>query len=382
MGEKVDKGFAQLNALNQNLSKISKNIINSFDKDDDWKGGVELCAMAISIFNGVAGCVSAVRAARQHNKYLDELLLLKQEIAQEKLQSIIKIESSVNRAVKSISKLVRKEALSELTLTNVKSDVLDMKLSVMNRTLLIYRTTIYSQLLIRYLHAEYEAWIDGMQYSEVDRPTLFDANVIIVDNLQDCLKGTDCNLDFLSLVHFQKSDILGAQLYLCTDSQLLSLAMLAYGMSMDELTIKKLPKIQESPFSPYLKSNIAYKTYRKSYYKFNYWVKWFNGYVCVFLILLAILTILLSLFTWLNWPGWVEWILGIVVFIMGGIITFGNYETLEKAYQERTNNFCSKAIFEMMSISGYVEIFRPDLDRKSLIAAGFKGAVKGFISFF
>lgn len=36
----------------------------------------------------------------------------------------------------------------------------------------------------------------------------------------------------------------------------------------------------------------------------------------------------------------------------------------------------------MITISGYVEIFRPNLDKKNILKAGFDGAIKGFISIF
>lgn len=379
LGENIDKGFIQLKSINQNINQITNDLLHSVGTTSS----AALISIAFSsIIQSALCCFTSIKEAKQHNKSLDKLLILKQEIAQQKTQSITKIGTSIDKVAQNIRNLIKNEALSKITITDVSKNILDMKLSIMNRTLLIYRNTVYCQLLTQYLQAEYKAWLSGKQYSNIERPTLFNVNTTATKDLNNYLKETGYNLNIPSLFSSQKRDIFGAYVYLSTDSQLLSVYLLDYGMPLNRNEIKKMPKLHNTSLKSFIKSNTAYKTYRSSYYKLNYWIKWFNGYVVVALIIAIILLAIITLFSLTNWWTWIEWTLGIILFFTGSIIVCFNYDYFENSHQRRVENFCLTTRKKMMIISGYIKIFRPNLDKKNILKAGFNGAIKGFINTF
>lgn len=380
LGENIDKGFIQLKFLNKNISQITNDLLRS--TCNATIGAEVATIICSSIIRSVTRCMASIKEAKEHNKSLDKLLVLKQEIARQKILSITKIEASIDNVVKNIGKLIKNEALSKISITDISKNILDMKLSIMNRTLLIYRNIIYYQLLTQYLQAEYEAWLSGKQYSGIERPTLLNVNITATKALNNYLKEIGHSLNIPSLFSSQKRDILGAYVYLSTDSQLLSVCLLDYGMPSDRNEIKKTPKLHNTSLKSFIKSNSAYKIYRSSYYKLNYWIKLFNGYVIVSLIIAVNLLAIIIIFNLTNWWTWIEWTLGTILFFIGSIIACFNYDDFEEYHQRKIKNFCFKTRKKMITISGYVEIFRPNLDKKNILKAGFDGAIKGFISIF
>ena len=373
LGEKVDAGFSQMRETNKSLFKVAAQAV----RYPYLAVGIAMATVALST---VAGVVEKVKAAKAHNSALDKLLVMKKSIANEKLKSVKSLKTIINKVLNRLKSLVVNEAemsFNSSILTDKK--IFTAKRLIMDRTMIIYRTSVYSSLLIEYLEKEYEAWLNDRQYSSMDRPTYLDSNLKILDLLSETGSGT-LSLEQIFEPHGNK--VSGAETYVATDSQLLSCALIITGLDDKHNEITRLPRIQNKLLKRHIKKNQPYKIYRRYYFLRNYIARPLTGNVITGLLISLALVLNYLIFQLFDWAIWLEWLLGVIMTIAEVVIIV--LCKIDEIFDEWHDAMCSKiysACFEKLSKSaGYVKIYKPDLDKKNVVWEGVKGAVQGLIN--
>lgn len=356
LGKTVDVGFSQLSQM----SRQSLIIVSGIVKASRFVRGL---GMAVMAFTAAIGAIERIKAAKAHNKALDELLQIKRKVASEKIASINVLSLRIEHRLSQFEGLIDSEVYFD-DYERLDSNSLIQKLFIMDKTLALYRGALYCKLLIDYLKAEYQAWTDGEQCSSMNRPTYYDCNELLAKRMNK-----------MKSLHGSAS-VNGADVYLVHDSQILSTVLIDYGLRK-KLTIKRAPKVKSPFLRKIIKENPSYKSYCKSAWYMNYVVKVLNEKVLFCLIYLALLTLNYLFFQWVEWYTVIEWILGIIMALVEVIILALCYESLEDFHESWQKKVYTEELNKQLRMAGYVEIYRPDLKKKSLVWEGVKGAVLG-----
>lgn len=356
LGKTVDVGFSQLSQM----SRQSLIIVSGIVKASRFVRGL---GMAVMAFTAAIGAIERIKAAKAHNKALDELLQIKRKVASEKIASINVLSLRIEHRLSQFEGLIDSEVYFD-DYERLDSNSLIQKLFIMDKTLALYRGALYCKLLIDYLKAEYQAWTDGEQCSSMNRPTYYDCNELLAKRMNK-----------MKSLHGSAS-VNGADVYLVHDSQILSTVLIDYGLRK-KLTIKRAPKVKSPFLRKIIKENPSYKSYCKSAWYMNYVVKVLNEKVLFCLIYLALLTLNYLFFQWVEWYTVIEWILGIIMALVEVIILALCYESLEEFHESWQEKVYTEELNKQLRMAGYVEIYRPDLKKKSLVWEGVKGAVLG-----
>lgn len=356
LGKTVDVGFSQLSQM----SRQSLIIVSGIVKASRFVRGL---GMAVMAFTAAIGAIERIKAAKAHNKALDELLQIKRKVASEKIASINVLSLRIEHRLSQFEGLIDGEVYFD-DYERLDSNSLIQKLFIMDKTLALYRGALYCKLLIDYLKAEYQAWTDGEQCSSMNRPTYYDCNELLAKRMNK-----------MKSLHGSAS-VNGADVYLVHDSQILSTVLIDYGLRK-KLTIKRAPKVKSPFLRKIIKENPSYKSYCKSAWYMNYVVKVLNEKVLFCLIYLALLTLNYLFFQWVEWYTVIEWILGIIMALVEVIILALCYESLEEFHESWQEKVYTEELNKQLRMAGYVEIYRPDLKKKNLVWEGVKGAVLG-----
>lgn len=356
LGKTVDVGFSQLSQM----SRQSLIIVSGIVKASRFVRGL---GMAVMAFTAAIGAIERIKAAKAHNKALDELLQIKRKVASEKIASINVLSLRIEHRLSQFEGLIDSEVYFD-DYERLDSNSLIQKLFIMDKTLALYRGALYCKLLIDYLKAEYQAWTDGEQCSSMNRPTYYDCNELLAKRMNK-----------MKSLHGSAS-VNGADVYLVHDSQILSTVLIDYGLRK-KLTIKRAPKVKSPFLRKIIKENPSYKSYCKSAWYMNYVVKVLNEKVLFCLIYLAFLTLNYLFFQWVEWYTVIEWILGIIMALVEVIILALCYGSLEEFHESWQKKVYTEELNKQLRMAGYVEIYRPDLKKKSLVWEGVKGAVLG-----
>ena len=171
LGKTVDVGFSQLSQM----SRQSLIIVSGIVKASRFVRGL---GMAVMAFTAAIGAIERIKAAKAHNKALDELLQIKRKVASEKIASINVLSLRIEHRLSQFEGLIDSEVYFD-DYERLDSNSLIQKLFIMDKTLALYRGALYCKLLIDYLKAEYQAWTDGEQCSSMNRPTYYDCNELL-----------------------------------------------------------------------------------------------------------------------------------------------------------------------------------------------------------
>lgn len=207
--------------------------------------------------------------------------------------------------------------------------------------------------------------MNGFQCSDLDRPTYLDCNKFIVDSVS------------LEMLSEDSKTVSGWQVYCSHDQQLLSILLLEYGFKVEN-KIKRFPKVKNRILRKCLKNNPSYKSYKKDSLWMNCFVKWITGEVLFGASILTIVLLDYLLFRWLDWYLIIEWVLGIALAIGGFVALYlFAYDDFVDMHKRWITELYNKSKNKQLQLSGYVEIYRPDLKKKSLFWEGVKGAFLG-----
>lgn len=375
LGKEVDAGFSQMRELNNAVTELATKVV----RNPKWAGGLMLAGAALS---SVIGAYEGVKAAKAHNEALAKLLVTKRKIAKEKIESIKRLRGIVDHVLDRLKKLVDNEAAGSYDINQIDENIWNIKLSNMDKTMAIYRASLYSKLLVEYLYGEYKAWMNGQQRSRMERPTYLDCNVIIK---KDLASRSDSIREVNHLFKNEDTVIQGNDVYTVNDPHIFSTLLLDYGFNDNEQKkIKSLPKPNTSYLGTKISECESYKTY-KHYLKQQNIADFFSGGMIVFILMIVFIFLDYLLFHWLDWAAWLEWTLGIILGIVGcgAIIAFEAItETFEEMHESNLKDIFSEAMNTQLKAAGYVEIYQPDLDKKNVTWEGVKGLAGGFLSAF
>lgn len=365
LGEEVDEGFAQLGSLCRQGMQIAKSVGKVFDSKKVAEGLGALAYVGGAVF----GAMQQINVAVAHNEALDKLLKQKKKIATEKLAMIEVLVKKTERNLSSMRRLVDSEAGKEFDFSVLSKSEFALQLGNMIRNMALFRQSYYHKILTEFLCSEYKAWKRGEHYGSKTRPSYYDVNCCIV---ADFYKGQRVSAIIPHV--FQKDVLSGTDVYVLTDASLLGPTLYNYGLLKKDkhghIQMLPLPKSISPSAKLMLSNNIAYKSYKNQ----QFWFEHKENLVFLSIALIVMLFVV-GLFSWLDWNSWIEWILGVILFGLGlwgaGSISF------ETGIQQ---DIYDKIRKKLMQLGGYVKIYRPDFDKKSVFWAGLRGAVKGLAS--
>lgn len=373
LGEEVDAGFSQMKELNNAFADVAAKVVNN-QYNPRLAGGLMVAGVALS---SVLGAYGYVKAAKAHNKALNQLLQTKRKIATAKIESTKRISKRVEHVIGRLKKLVDNEAIGSYEIESLDENILKGKLSVMDKTMAVYRTSLYNKLLVDYLIAEYHAWMNGNQRSQMERPTYYDCNLKIAESLS--INKEHLEKDISPLFQYNDNRVYGDDIYKAHDPQIFSVMLLEYGFNGNRM--KSLPTPNESILGKAVRKNISYKIYKHALRRQSL-ADFFSGGMILFILIAIFLFLDYSLFHWLDWAGWIEWTLGILFAIVGCVAILAGSDAFEELHKSWIENIYTKAIQKLLKVAGYVEIYQPDLKKKNVVWAGVKGFGQGLMSVF
>lgn len=371
LGEKVDEGFMQMSQLNKQITSVATSVL----KNTRWEKGVAVASAAI---NAVAGAWESVKHAKAHNEALDKLMVTKRQIARARLDSIERLGKVTAHVVERLEKLVDNEAERTLDIDAMTMQLWLAQEAVMMKTMSLYRASLYSKMLVDYLHAEYKAWLQGKQKSSLGRPTYYDCNLAIAEHL---CKGETPEERMHQLASPDETTMSGTDVYLINDPQILSVMLIAYGLTGEGNQITPLTVTNETPAGQELAATELYQSYKKSAGRMET-AAFFSPGMITFLMLVAGLGLDWLLFHWLDWAGWIEWTLGIILGFVICIIVGALHEGVSSMHAQWVEDIYTDELNKQLEASGYVEIYEPDLEKKNVAWEGVKGTVTGLLSAF
>lgn len=221
LAEKIDSSF---NDVSQSIRFCAEQLLSTNMFSEKNRTRIAIGATVTSV---LVDSIGAGFSAYKHNKYLDTILVEKRKIANAKISVIEKVIPLTKKAFENASQIVLQKVDKEYSSDLLQNqDTLKLILSNAEKEMNILRTSCFYMLMVQYLHAEYNAWMSGLQVSEVDRPSLYTANTQIFLKIicADHFRG-DMEI-FLS----NKSDSLkGREVYVLADKQLTNTYLIYMG---------------------------------------------------------------------------------------------------------------------------------------------------------
>ena len=376
----IDASFKNMSQVANNSIKVSHHFLTM------GMPKLSLFTLGVGVASAVAGgAFSGYTAAKHHNRMLDKLQAQKTRIANEKGKSVHRLLQQSRAVCKRVELLIDKELSQSYSIADFKK-ARKRKWANMLQLMMFYKVSLNQSLTLQYLFLEYEAWSNGRQTSDTNRPTFLDVNDIIIGKLS----GGKSGKNLLRKIQDNTDGVIASgEVYCMSDPQLAS--RLLVGMYFDENnhTIKKL----KWPIEPFrkkmLKRNIAYKMYKRNRRAMK-WNSIVNSLFVFFthpLILGSTITtltivLMLLLFKWLDWYAWIEWTLGIVAVLLTVLLFIfaafvgEYYNEVKKQKTKSQKNAYNKCWRRMAFLSGWVEYIKPDFERKSPVLSAIGGVFK------
>lgn len=177
-------------------------------------------AMAAEFLARTSKAFGNYKAAKQHNRLLDKLLLTKKMYAESNLLKVRDASSQAQRKLKQIERLFSVTTKQQYRLSQLDGDKAERVSFLVLRVLTLYRQSLFISDLSEYLVKEYEAWLSGKQTSRRQRPDYYSVN----KKISRSLYGEDV-YNALRKAADESNSLSGAQVILLSDSQLSVLAL-------------------------------------------------------------------------------------------------------------------------------------------------------------
>lgn len=376
----VDSSFKNMSQVVGNSIKISHHFLSM------GMPRFSLFTLGFGIASAVAGgAYTGYTAAKHHNRMLNKIQTQKTRIANEKGESVHQLLHQSRAICKRVELLVDKELSHSYTIVDFKK-ARRLKWANMLKLMMLYKVSLYQSLTLQYLFLEYEAWANGRQTSDVNRPTFLEVNDTIIGKLSG---GKSKENLLCKILNNNDSVIASGEVYCMSDPQLAS--RLLVGMYFDENNhaIEKL----KWPIEPFrkkmLKKNRAYKLYKRNRRAMK-WNAIANSLFVFFAhplilgstIITLIIVLILQLFNWIDWYVWIEWTIGIVAVLLTVLsfilFTFDSeyYDTVMKQKTKSKEKAYNRCWRRMAFLSGWVEYIMPDYERKSPFLCAIDGIFK------
>lgn len=367
LGDKVDKGFAQIQKLNSESLKAA----DELSKMGHPKVGMVVAVAGVAI-SGVMGAINEMEAASAHNAALQKLMEQKVKIAREKISSMIALKPKALRPYLKLQKLLKKELEQKYSDHDLMENPESLEGIIGNiaRVMEIYKTSRYNIMTIDYLIAEYKAWLNYNQKSDLMRPIMCHVNNELYYDL--FCDDKSYNLNITMTRTGANGKISGAELMFLSSPSLSS--CLFYDCVKNNDCVQDIEVEPVGIAETLLKKNEAYKEYKSSLDDTNRW--WCGPFLAAVACIVVSIAFDYFCFDWIeNWWAFFRWIAKIVIvgieLLIVGVVAF------DKDEKEIKKEICEKASQKQLDLMEYVEIYQPDLEEKSVFAAGVKGLFKG-----
>lgn len=373
LAEDVDQGFGQLRNINKQCMDIAEQLQTSgFGKAAtvaSWAG------LAIS---GLGGAFNAAKAASAHNEALDKLMQQKVKIANEKFDSISRVQKLAERTDASLSKalfndLVQEYKERDLVANNATTNGI---IKEIHRIEAAYKIANYNLMMVNFLLDEYKAWKNHRQKSGTRRPVMSFVNNDITDWMFDCNDGLGLNLQSVISRKGRRGKVTGAELLFLTDSSITACGLFGQMSNGDE--VREIGVEPGGIAKKFIEKNSAYQKYSSSLSEYNGW--WHAPALTALVIVGLSVGFDILCWGWMSeWWAFFRWVVMIILVLIEYGILSASCPTLfdDGKRRERLNEICNKAQDEQLREMGYVEIYEPDYEKKSVLGEGVKGFFKG-----
>lgn len=225
---KIDNSFNDITDSFNNMSNMIANTIKNSPNKEDQEFAAKLAIGTWAIGQAIHGLGIVANKILMWNK-ANDMLPLKKEIATIKLPSLKQTEARVERLLDNTRRIFL--AYAEINFSSQKIKQISTETNFFKQicqprmlALNMFRKASFNYLTLRYLIAEYEAWIEGKHDSETVMPIMEDVNkIIFYDTLLPPDKGKKSKLRSIEQILWQStSEINGRALYIALDKQLMA----------------------------------------------------------------------------------------------------------------------------------------------------------------
>lgn len=180
------------------------------------------------------------KAAKKHNQMLSRFLAIKQEIANLNAAKIRRLLPESNHNLANLKRLFEVYINKTCKFSDISHENIMRLASIQLRVLNMYRTSLFLNLLAKYLDQEYKAWKRGKQISGVRMPDFYTANMLIVESLWG---NNDKVFQAIETAADSTDSIQGKDIILLCDQQLFTYAI---GDELCDISLEKAhPYVKE-----------------------------------------------------------------------------------------------------------------------------------------
>ncbi len=384
LAENVDQGFGQLRNINKQCMDIAEQLQNSgFGKAANV---VSFAGIAIS---GIGGAFNAAKAASAHNEALDKLMQQKVKIANEKFDSISRVQKLAERTDASFFNALSHDLVQEYNESDLVANPTTTNdiINEIRRIEATFKVASYNLMMVNFLIDEYKAWMNCQQRSGSRRPVMSFVNNRINDWMFDCNNGLGLNLQSVISRNGRNGKITGAELLFLSDPSITACSL--YGqMSDDDVmsdpastgVVREIGVEPDGIAKTFMDNNSAYQKYLSSLKEYKGW--WHAPAFVVWM--LVGISFIIDIECWKGmseWWAFFRWVIMIIlVLIEYGILTASCPTFFDDGKRRKHLNWiCNKAKQKQLGEMGFVKIYEPNYKKKSVANAAFKGFLKGVL---
>lgn len=300
------------------------------------------------------------KAAREHNRMLDKFLVTKKKIAELNLSKIERALIESDRTLQNVKKRFTTYAQIQYDLTIEDNDTITRISNLLLRQLVLYRTNLFLSKICKYLKAEYMAWNQGKQTSNVPQTDYYSVN-------RDILKSlfTSNLFEAIELAGDSEGRLTGAQIMLLADPQL---AVYALKDTLAQINFTNASK----PVNVLINNNPGLAYYVNQTVPLVKEIKKNSIYNIYLFALIAFATVVCLCIWFIPGVWWSRLIIGVVA--SSGIIriTTKNHLKLKVMHVTQTLESIAVTDDEIESYCGKVNLPNIDYKRKDALSLALK----------
>ena len=162
------------------VREITSQLLDICSFSDDISGKI---ALAAEIGARALESFGSYKAAKKHNQILSQFLAIKQGIANHNAAKIHRLLPESNRNLANLKRLFDSYIVKTCKFSDISQGNIMSLANIQLRVLNMYRTSLFLNLLAKYLDQEYSAWNRGKQTSGALMPDYYTANKSIIEAL-------------------------------------------------------------------------------------------------------------------------------------------------------------------------------------------------------
>lgn len=384
LSQNIDATFSD---ITQKMNAIGDFLVTSglFSEENNRK--IEL---ACEIGEKVSEIASAVTKSYQHNKQLDKLLVTKKKYAAAKQEAFLKLSVRLDKVHNAALEIFKKRMEEVYSVAELKDEEMRNMLVVnIVRETMILKTTGYHQKMLEYFLAEFGAWSEGRQYSDIPRPCYHDVNADLLHLLFSRKEAE--NILKKILIPYTAETVTAPQLLLLADDQLASYGLQYQSAPRINGAIQDVWTEDSDDLPDYdyvadimdheillpmaqqmLNNNKAYTDMREKLQGIH---EACDRKVHVWSTVFGVLMMGLNVYVFGEWLHWAKWLLGLS-FLICTIIIIKWWRKMRRNEREEYESQIAEAFLDagntMLKNSGYEKHDVSHLQRKSLLKEGAK----------